>query len=104
MQVFLSYARSTDRDHARAVFDALGDDTGGLAFLDTEHIEALEEFPQRLIDSLLQSRVVVIFANPTYFKRWYCVLELRAAIAPFTHLAAQPGSTQEERRQALESI
>ena len=102
-QVFLSYARSTDRDHARAVFDALGGDSEGLAFLDTEHIEPLQEFPQRLIDALVQSRVVVIFANPTYFKRWYCVLELRAAIAPFTHLAARSGST-EERRRALESI
>jgi hypothetical protein len=56
--------------YAEGVYRELGGDEAGLAFLDTEEIEHGDRFPQRLIDALLASRIVVIFADPAYFRRW----------------------------------
>jgi len=104
MDVFLSYARTSGRPYAEAVFRELGGEAASLAFLDTEDIEHSDRFPKRLIDALLASRIVVIFADPIYFTRWYCILEFRAARAPFDYLAERAGTSPEERASALESI
>jgi tetratricopeptide (TPR) repeat protein len=104
MDVFLSYARTVSRPFAEAVYRELGGEEAGIAFLDTDEIEHGDHFPQRLIDALLAARVVVIFADPAYFRRWYCVLEFRAARAPFACLAERAGATQEARSKALESV
>ena len=93
--VFLSYARAASRHHAEAVYDALGGSAAGTAFLDTEEIETGDRFPDRLIDALLAARVVVIFADETYFKRWYCLLELRIARTPFVAALGTPGVSPE---------
>jgi tetratricopeptide (TPR) repeat protein len=50
--------------------------------LDTRDIEMGDHFPRVIIDALLASRVVVVFADDTYFDRWYCLRELRTALAP----------------------
>src|SRR5256885_3203450 len=76
--VFISYARRASATHAWALHRTLGDDS----FLDESDIELGARFPEVLIDALLGSRVVVVFADETYFRRWYCLWELRTALGP----------------------
>ena len=52
----------------------------GQAFLDTESIDDGDDFPQRLLDALLASRIVVIFASKSYLERRYCRVEMRLAL------------------------
>jgi tetratricopeptide (TPR) repeat protein len=89
--VFLSYARAASLAPARAVYDALGGADEDLAFLDVSDIEHGEGFDDRIIAELLGARVVVIFAEPVYFTRWYCLLEYRVARTPFL-ISLEPGS------------
>jgi tetratricopeptide (TPR) repeat protein len=90
--VFLSYARSASLPFARAVYEALGGAGEDLAFLDEVDIDYGERFPERIIDELLGARVVVIFAEPVYFTRWYCLLEFRLARTAFLK-SLEPGSS-----------
>lgn len=99
--VFISYARDASADHARALHDALG---GRTAFLDTEAIPPGERFPEALVDALFDARVVVIFAEPHYFTRWYCLLEFRIARTPFLRVAERPGATAQEKADALRGL
>lgn len=100
-QVFLSYARSASRHHARAVYDALGGEREGLAFLDEEDIEPGERLPERIVNALLDARVVVIFAEPVYFTRWYCLLEFRLARTPFLKILDMQGASPELRERMV---
>src|SRR5262245_14643270 len=104
MDVFLSYARSVNRPDAENLYHELGGNAAGLAFLDTDEIEHGDHFPQRLIDGLLASRIVVIFADPAYFTRWYCLCEFRAARTPFVYLSQRPGTSVADRARALEQV
>jgi len=45
--VFISYARETSKAYAEALHRELGGE-GGLAFLDTLDIEALQKFPAEI--------------------------------------------------------
>lgn len=99
--VFISYARDTSRDHAEALHNALG---GRTAFLDTKDIEPGERFPEALVDALFAAKVVVIFAEPRYFTRWYCLLEFRIARTPFLRVAERPGATAQEKVDALRGL
>jgi hypothetical protein len=99
--VFISYARRASREFADALHGELGED---LAFLDREDIPFGDAFPERLVDALLDSRVVVILAEPVYFTRWYCLLEYRLTRTPFLRLAERPGVAQRERDAALNGI
>ena len=101
--VFISYARDASRAHAVALYDALGGDAGP-AFLDTEEIGVGEPFPERLVGALYDARVVVIFAEPTYFTRRYCLQEFDIACTPFFRVAERPGATREEKVEALRGI
>src|ERR1035438_6915410 len=74
--VFISYARNASAQHARALADRLGD----LSFLDTSEIDDGDQFPQRLLDSLLAARVIVIFATRAYLERRFCRIEMRLAL------------------------
>src|SRR5271155_5197313 len=74
--VFISYARGDSADHAQALAKALN----GQAFLDTESIDDGDDFPQRLLDALLASHIVVIFASKTYLERRFCRVEMRLAL------------------------
>jgi tetratricopeptide (TPR) repeat protein len=98
--VFISYARRTSREAAQALHLALGDD----AFLDSSDIEDGEQFPRAIIEALLASRVVVVLADEVYFTRWYCLRELRTALAPYDVLLRTPGSTSEQLSEALRHI
>jgi len=74
--VFISYARGDSAAHAQALAASLQ----GQAFLDTESIDDGDDFPQRLLDALLVSRIVVIFASKTYLERRFCRVEMRLAL------------------------
>jgi tetratricopeptide (TPR) repeat protein len=98
--VFLSYARSTSRTSARALHDAFGGDT---CFLDTDDLDLGEEFPRRLTEALLASRVFVAFVDETYFKRWYCLREWSLARAAFDELLRR-GTSQTALVHAIDHI
>jgi tetratricopeptide (TPR) repeat protein len=83
--VFISYARSASAAEAQSFADRLGD----LAFLDTDDIEDGDDFPQRLLDGVLDARVVVIFATKSYSERRFCRLEMRLALAGCNAAATQ---------------
>jgi Flp pilus assembly protein TadD len=102
--VFLSYARSASASQVRAVFDRIGGEAEGTAFLDTSDIEHGDRFPQRLVDALLAAQVIVIFPTPLYFRRWYCLLELRVARAAFQLSLEMPNLTPAEREALLAPI
>jgi hypothetical protein len=97
--VFISYARKTSRPFAEELHRALGAET---AFLDTSDIEAGDRFPERLVEALLGARVVVLFADESYFRRWYCLWELRTVLTPYLQLRA--GVPDAERNAALSPI
>jgi tetratricopeptide (TPR) repeat protein len=99
--VFISYARKASRPHAEDLHKALGART---AFLDSDAIEIGDRFPETLVDALLGARVVVIFAEPVYFTRWYCLLEFRMARTPFLRVAGRPGATAREKEDALRGL
>lgn len=99
--VFISYARDASRDKAEALHNALG---GRTAFLDTADIAPGERFPEALVDALFDARVVVIFAEPQYFTRWYCLLEFRIARTPFLRAVDRPGATPQEKADALRGL
>src|SRR5262245_42277571 len=77
--VFISYAREASAASAQALHAALP----GQCYLDTSDIEAGERFPEHVVDALLKSRVVVVFATELYFQRRHCLWELRAALEPY---------------------
>ncbi|HYV49235.1 MAG TPA: tetratricopeptide repeat protein [Myxococcaceae bacterium] len=78
-EVFISYARSTSAAAAKALKVELGES----AFLDTNEIQPGQKFPPEIFKRLLESRVVVVFADATYFQQWYCLRELETALQPF---------------------
>lgn len=98
--VFISYARTTSRQHAEALHRELGE----LSFFDTSDIETGEQFPEVLVDALLDAKVVVVFVDERYFQRWYCRKELETTLKPFEILSTQPGHSQEKRNGSLEGI
>lgn len=99
--VFISYARDASREHANALHEALGGET---AFLDTDAITIGARFPETLVDALFGAQVVVIFAEPSYFTRWYCLLEFRIARTPFLRAVERSGATAQEKAGALRGL
>ena len=75
--VFISYARGASSADAEALANRLGN----LAFFDTAAIDDGDQFPQRLLDGVLDAQVVVIFATKRYLERRFCRLEMRLALA-----------------------
>jgi len=83
--VFISYARGDCAVQAQALATALK----GEAFLDTESIDDGSDFPQRLLDALLASRIAVIFASKNYLHRRFCRVEMRLALETGDERASQ---------------
>jgi hypothetical protein len=75
--VFISYSRSESGAQSRALAAKLG----SLAFLDASVIDDGDQFPQYLLDGLLNASVVVIFATKAYSESRFCRLEMRLALA-----------------------
>jgi TIR domain len=75
--VFISYSRGASAPQAQALAARLGD----RAFLDRDAIEDGEQFPQRLLDGVLDASTVVIFATGAYSQSRFCRLEMRLALA-----------------------
>lgn len=76
-QIFISYAREDSSAEAFALAERLGTS----AFLDTSVIRDGEEFPARLIDGLINARIVVLFASKGYAERRFCQWEMRLTLA-----------------------
>src|SRR6185295_2459799 len=95
--VFISYARSSSAGPAQALKEALG--AAAFLDLDIDRGGTGEKFPPAIFEALLGSRVVVVFAEATYFQRWYCLRELEFALQPFLRAAGEA-----ERRGALEHV
>src|ERR1019366_8550498 len=63
--IFISYARRTSLNEARALKAQLGD----LAFLDETEIPSREQFAKVIAKGLMEARLAVVFADDTYFDR-----------------------------------
>jgi hypothetical protein len=99
--VFISYARDASRPHAQALHNALGAD---LTFLGTQEIGVGDQFPKRLLEALYDARVIVIFAEPTYFTRRYCLQEFQIACGPFFQVLERPGAMKDQKDEAIRGI
>jgi tetratricopeptide (TPR) repeat protein len=75
--VFISYSRWRSVADAQALAAKLGD----LAFLDISAIDDGDQFPQHLLDGILDASIVVIFATQAYSESRFCRLEMRLALA-----------------------
>ena len=99
--VFISYARADSAVQAQTLAAALN----GQAFLDTESIDDGDDFPQRLLDALLASRIVVIFASKNYLERRFCRVEMRLALHAgnenTSHIVLASGDDAEAVRDAM---
>ncbi|MBV8115581.1 MAG: toll/interleukin-1 receptor domain-containing protein [Silvibacterium sp.] len=99
--VFISYARGDSASHAQALANVLN----GQAFLDTESIDDGDDFPQRLLDALLASRIVVVFASKTYLERRFCRVEMRLALhagdEKASHIVLASGEDAQAVRDAM---
>jgi hypothetical protein len=102
--VFFSYARQTSRESILAAYQATGGSDSGLVFLDIEQVDYGDAFPEAIADALLDARVAVLFLDATYFSRWYCLLEMRLAIAPYLNATRTGTSSAEQKQDALRSV
>lgn len=75
--IFISYARKASTRQA----EALAAHLGSRVFLDTSTIEDGEQFPQALLNGVLDAHIVVIFATKDYAERRFCRLEMRLTLA-----------------------
>src|SRR5260370_661367 len=75
--VFISYSRTASTPHAQSVATRLAD----LAFLDTTAIDDGAPFPPHILDAILDSSIIIIFATTAYSQSRFCRLEMRLALA-----------------------
>lgn len=78
--VFISYARGASQAAARRLRVDL-EQSGLTVFLDERDIPFGAAFPAELTRGLLDARAVVVFAEESYFRRPWCVHELRLITA-----------------------
>src|SRR5262249_22946679 len=91
---FISYAHSSAAAPAEALHQVL-EGAGLRVFLDARDESAGEGISEQVFEALLASRVVVIFADATYFTRRYCAEQLSAALAAYRALARRHGQREE---------
>ncbi len=94
VDVFISYAHATAQAATRRLREELTA-SGLRVFLDEREIPYGSAFPRDIADALLQSRLVVVFADEVYFRRPWCVYEFQTIVAPYRS-AAEPDDTQLE--------
>jgi hypothetical protein len=82
IDVFISYARATMQEAARQLRDKLSG-SALKVFLDEREIPYGSPFPQDIADGLLDSRIVIVFIDETYFRRPWCVYEFQVITAPY---------------------
>jgi hypothetical protein len=80
--VFISYARASARAEAARLCDALSA-AKITVFLDEEGIPPGSPFPTRIAEGLLDARIMMVFADQTYFSRPWCVYEFQVGVAPY---------------------
>ena len=82
IDVFISYAHATMQAATRQLRDELSKD-GLKVFLDEREIPYGSPFPRDIADGLLGSRLAIVFADDTYFRRPWCVYEFQVITAPY---------------------
>lgn len=80
--VFISYAHATAQEPARLLRDNLSAAGIGV-FLDEREIPYGSPFPRDIADGLLNSRLAVVFADESYFRRPWCIYEFQVITAPY---------------------
>jgi len=80
MRVFISYARQSGAAAAEGIREALVDRCASV-FLDQTSVEFASVFPRAIIDALFNAQVFVIVLDALYVTRWYCIRELKIALA-----------------------
>ena len=80
--VFISYARTSSSSESIQLSELLTD-KGFSVFLDHRSIPTDSNFPKDIAESLLNSKLMVIFADPTYFERFWCVCEYQIGLTPY---------------------
>ena len=78
--VFISYARSSSSEQAHQLADALNG-KGISTFIDNRTITAGSPFPKAIAEGILHSRVMVVFVEPGYFERHWCVCEYQLGVS-----------------------
>jgi len=78
--VFISYARSSSFDEAHQLANLLNDN-GVSTFIDDRMIPAGSAFPKDIAEGILHSRVMVVFVEPGYFERHWCVCEYQLGVS-----------------------
>lgn len=82
IDVFISYAHATMQAATRQLRDELT--RGDLeVFLDEREIPYGNPFPRDIADGLLDSRLIIVFADEIYFQRPWCVYEYQVITAPY---------------------
>ncbi len=80
--VFISYAHTTAQKAARRLRDELAKNDLDV-FLDAREIPYGNPFPRDIADGLLDSRLIIVFADEAYFQRPWCVYEYQVITAPY---------------------
>ncbi len=80
--VFISYARASTLKEANDLRQAI-EKKGITVFIDDREISPGNSFPNYIADSLLKSKLMVVFADETYFQRPWCVYEFIVGVAPY---------------------
>ena len=79
VDVFISYPRAS-RDKVDSIIDKL-DALGLDCFFDVENIDAGANFPDAIDRALRGSKAVLCCWSPLYFRRPWCMIECRDALA-----------------------
>lgn len=78
--VFISYARTSSGDEAHQLANALST-IDVSTFIDDRIIPAGSAFPKDIAEGILHSRVMVVFVEPGYFERYWCVCEYQLGVS-----------------------
>jgi len=85
--VFISYARRTSAPAARQLAASLRA-RGTEVFLDESSIDDHVEFPRAIVSGILAANVFVGLFDDAYARSWYCIRELRIALAAWKRAKA----------------
>src|SRR5262249_55335244 len=63
-----------------------------------------EVFPPKLAEAILGAKLFVALVDDAYFTSWFCLRELRTALAPFDELSQKPGISEDQLHKVLSHV